>query len=154
MRKKWQYQGDFPKDVFNFVEEVIGDSFNFAKDCKKDVKDSFRREFYKRNVPVNVIKTDTGFRLEVIAPGFQKEDFNIKLQENKLWVTAHREVEENEKEEYRRQEFHLAKFERAIHVPKTADTEKIEAKYEKGILEIFIPNKEVVEPESREINIS
>lgn len=154
MRKKWQYQGDFPKDVFNFVEEVIGDSFNFAKDCKKEVKDSFKREFYKRHVPVNVIKTEAGFRVEVIAPGFQKDNFNIKLQENKMWVSANKEISENEKDEYRRQEFHLAEFERAIHIPKTADTEKIEAKYENGILEIFIPNKEEEAQESREINIS
>lgn len=99
---------------------------------------------------INVLEQANSFQIEVMAPGFKKEDFTINLQKNKLSIAAILEPKTNEVEnqpvvneaKLLRQEFVKSEFERSFVLPQTIDGEKIEATYLDGILTLTLPKKE------------
>jgi HSP20 family protein len=93
----------------------------------------------------NIFETDNDFRLELLLPGFKKEDVQLNFHESILTVKVElpEEKEENREEfKYERREFGVYNFERKFKVPKTVDAEKINARFENGILELTLPKKE------------
>ena len=119
-------------------------------------KPFFNDAIFEKNSPaVNVIENGNNFVLELAAPGLGKEDFKVNLEKDLLTVSATRETESETTEvNYRRREFSFSNFERAFKLPKTVDTEKIDAKYENGILFLTLPKMEIaIEKPAREIEI-
>ncbi len=101
------------------------------------------------NVPaVNVKETEKEFEVEVAAPGFNKKDFNISVDNGLLTVSAERREEREDKQDnYTRKEFGYESFSRAFNLPVNANEEDISAKYEEGILKLSIAKKN--QPESK-----
>lgn len=94
---------------------------------------------------VNIKETNDTFDVEVAAPGMGKEDFRIELDGNTLTISSEKtnELNENEDERYSRREFSYQSFQRKFELPKdVVDAEKIEARYENGLLHLIIPKKE------------
>jgi HSP20 family protein len=94
---------------------------------------------------VNIKETDNHFEVEMAAPGMKKDDFSIELDGNLLSITSEKESKEEEKEgdKYSRKEFSYQSFTRSFQLPKdVVDADKIEAKYENGVLNLVIPKKE------------
>ena len=91
---------------------------------------------------INVIENEKDYNVEVAAPGMNKEDFNIHLNENQeLVITVEKNTQNEQKEEkkYLRREFSYTKFQQAFQLPDNVDKEKIGAKVENGVLEITLP---------------
>ena len=91
---------------------------------------------------INVIENEKDYKVEVAAPGMNKEDFNIHLNENQeLVITVEKNTQNEQKEEkkYLRREFAYTKFQQAFQLPDNVDKEKIGAKVENGVLEITLP---------------
>jgi HSP20 family protein len=98
---------------------------------------------------VNVKETEEAFAVELAAPGMEKDDFKVEVNNGLLTISSEKQAEsktENAKEHYTKQEFSYESFSRSFTLPTIADSEKIEAKYEKGILLISIPKKEEAKP--------
>jgi HSP20 family protein len=93
---------------------------------------------------VNIKENDTNFELEVAAPGLVREDFTVDVQDNQLTVKAEQRVESEVKEEkYMRKEFGYTSFQRHFQLPENVHVEAINAKYENGVLTVFLPKQEV-----------
>ena len=91
---------------------------------------------------INVIENEKDYKVEVAAPGMNKEDFNIHLNENQelvITVEKNTQNEQNETKKYLRREFSYTKFQQAFQLPDNVDKEKIGAKVENGVLEITLP---------------
>lgn len=98
---------------------------------------------------VNIKETADNFEVEMAAPGMNKEDFKIELNGNVLTITSERKDENEVKEgdRYTRREFSYQSFQRSFQLPKeVVDAEKIEAKYENGVLRLLVPKKEEARP--------
>ena len=94
---------------------------------------------------VNIRESAENFVVEVAAPGMKKEDFKIELDNNLLSIRSERtnEWENKEGEKYTRKEFSYQSFQRSFQLPvQVVDADKIEAKYEHGLLHLVIPKKE------------
>lgn len=94
---------------------------------------------------VNVVENNEGFAVEMAAPGMDKADFNIQLNNEVLTISSQKEWKQEMKdsERYTRHEFSYQAFERSFHLPKTVvDESKIKAEYNNGILRVLIPKKE------------
>jgi HSP20 family protein len=105
---------------------------------------------------VNIVEGKNDFRIEVAAPGLEKKDFKINLENNVLTISSEKE-EKNEQSEdrYMRREFSYSSFQRSFALPNTVDAEKINANYKEGVLHLVIPKKEEArEKPARTINIS
>ncbi len=93
----------------------------------------------------NIFETDTDFRVELLLPGFKKEDVQLNYHEQVLTVKSELpEEKEDEKEafKYEHREFGAYNFERKFRVPRTVDAEKISAQFEDGVLKLVLPKKE------------
>lgn len=92
---------------------------------------------------MNVKEMEKEVRIELAAPGLQKDDFNITLEDGILSVSAEKENEqEEEKEGFYRKEFSYNSFSRSIRIPESVDEDKeIEAKYLDGVLRLTLHKK-------------
>lgn len=106
----------------------------------------------------NVFETEKDFKLEILLPGFSKEDLQMNYHKNLLTVKVNKEEkEENTKEEYKysHREFGTFNFEKQYKVPNSVNIEAIDAKFENGILNIVLPKKEeALEKAPVEIKVS
>jgi HSP20 family protein len=95
---------------------------------------------------VNIKETPEHYTVEVAAPGLTKQDFKVELDGNLLTISSEKTNESDEggeDERYSRKEFSYQSFSRTFNLQKdVVDIEKIEAKYENGLLHLIIPKKE------------
>ncbi|MDA9773746.1 Hsp20/alpha crystallin family protein [Saprospiraceae bacterium] len=89
----------------------------------------------KPRIFTNILKSEDGFVIELAAPGFQKDDFNIDVDQNKLKVSFSKDTA-NEKVKYAKQEFVIGDFTKSFNLPNDIETEKITASYDLGVLKI------------------
>jgi len=114
--------------------------------------DSFFRENFLNdsdwnNSPaINIAENKEGFRIEVAAPGLNKDDFHINVEKRVLVISSEKERSTESKDEndekYYRREFSYSSFKRSFSLPEYADTDKIKATHENGVLNVFIPKRE------------
>lgn len=104
---------------------------------------------------VNVKETDDAYIMEVAAPGLDKSDFNIQVEEGNLTLSAERKDEAEESgEKYLRREFQYTSFSRSFHLPDNVKIEDIEAKYVDGVLHVSVPKAQPTVTQPRRIEIS
>ena len=118
-------------------------------------------EFYSNNqfksLPaVNIVENDDSFVIEVAAPGLEKKDFNVNLENDCLTISS--EMKNNSEESndrYTRKEFMYNSFKRSFTLPDSVNSDKIKASHKNGILFVSIPKKEeaMVKP-ARQIDVS
>ena len=112
---------------------------------------------FNTSIPaVNIKETETGFKLELFAPGLKKEDFNIEIDQRMLSISSEIQTETEENNEtYSRKEYTLNSFKRTFNLPETVNFDAIEANYENGILNLRLPKREEALPKpKREIEIA
>ena len=83
---------------------------------------------------VNVTKTDELYTMEVILPGFEKEQIEVMIDDDVLTIRAERNVEEGKLNEYIIREFDTDVVERKFILGHNIGHEKVTAKYHRGIL--------------------
>lgn len=104
---------------------------------------------------VNIVETEKGFALEVVAPGFNKEDINIAVNKDVLTITAKKEQNQEENTpNYRRREFAFEQFERSFRLPETIDTDQVNASLNNGILKVELVKKAELQPAVKTIAIA
>lgn len=129
---------------------LMKDLFNeFPSNLSKAV-----REDVLHFPPVNIVEKDNNYLLEVAAPGFEKADFIIKLEENLLTISTEKKEEKSESTAKQiRKEFSNKAFKRSFTIDEKIDAEHINAKYENGILKLELPKKEVAKAVAKSISI-
>ena len=123
---------DFDGDLFNFDEKTI-------------------------MIPeANIEERDKEFRIELAAPGLEKKDFNVEIQDRTLTISAKKKEEKEEKvKNFKRKEFSYNSFSRSFALPENCMTDKIDAKYDSGILHLTLPKKEItISKPKKEIKVS
>lgn len=92
---------------------------------------------------INIKENHKQYQVEVAAPGFTKEDFDITVDNGILTISAEKEQkDEEEKEGFVRREFGYRSFSRSMSLPDSVDEEKeINARYKDGILDLTVPKK-------------
>ena len=92
---------------------------------------------------VNIIEGKEDYRIEVAAPGLDKSDFKIDLENNVLTISAEKEGKQDESHErFMRREFNYSSFSRSFALPDSLNAEKISARHKDGVLNVVIPKKE------------
>ena len=106
------------------------------------------------STPVNIHEAKDGYHLEVSAPGLNKEDFKVNIERNVLTV-SYEKKEETKQEDYKtvRREFSQRGFKRSFTIDDQVDTDNIQARYENGILKLYLPKKEQGKNSPKEVVI-
>ena len=109
------------------------------------------------NIPaVNITEHPDEFRLSLAAPGMKKEDFKIDVDGNILTISSEKEENKEDKnKKFTRKEYSYSSFSRSFSLPEEIKQEKINAKYEDGVLKISLPRKEVAKkPVAKKIAVN
>ena len=104
--------------------------------------------------PANITEKKDSYQIELAVPGFNKADFNVKLEDKILTISAEKKTENvSETDKLVRKEFSHKSFKRSFTIDDKIDSQNISAKYENGILTLELPKKEDVKNGTKEISI-
>ena len=131
------------KSVGNFFD----DFFN------RGITDFVGSDFSVSTPSVNVVETENSYRVEVAAPGLEKKDFEVSIDNGFLNISARKEHEEEvqDGDKYMRREFNFTSFTRSFQLPDTVKADDIAANYENGVLKITLPKKEEAKIEAAKV---
>ncbi len=130
----------FQHPRYNANHVLIDELFNnfFRNDYSED--------YVKRcgvKLANNIFETEDAFKIELMLPGFAKEDLQLIQKENLLTVKVEKKEDEGQADfKYAHREFAAQNIEKQYRLPKTIDLENISAKFENGILSVTLPKKE------------
>ena len=102
---------------------------------------------------MDLVESGEEFVLRADLPGLNENDVNIELEDNVLTISGERKSEHEERQEgYYRLERASGAFSRSLTLPEGVDPEKVQASFERGVLEVRIPKPEQRKP--RKVTIS
>lgn len=134
-------------ELFHGLPVVLNDGYNFL------TKQGF--------VPVNIKESANGYILEVVAPGFEKTDFKVNIDNNVLTVSVEKKSEENKEgvgkatsEKQIRKEYSFRSFKRSFTIDDKIDATAVEASYVNGVLILNLPKKAEVREAVKDIKIN
>ena len=95
---------------------------------------------------INVIESESDYKVEVAAPGMTKDDFQIHLSEdNELVISMEKKNETKEEDKknkrYLRREFSYSKFQQSLVLPDDVEKDRISANVTDGVLTIDLPKR-------------
>jgi HSP20 family protein len=94
----------------------------------------------------DVYNKDNQLKVEVHLPNFEQDDVNIQVENNALVISAERHEKEEDKDKKYVVRESSSSFYRRIALPERADTDKIEAHLDDGILKVSVPLTPLPEP--------
>lgn len=101
----------------------------------------------KTTPAVNIRENEDDLFLDFAMPGINKEDVQIKLDNDLLTVSSELKTDKkDQKGNFTRREFQYSSFKRSFILPETVDSTKVEADYKNGVLSVVIPKKEEAKP--------
>ena len=130
----------------NDLFDDFGDVFEFSPAFRKQVAAT-------GNISSDIKELADGYQIEMELPGFAKEEVKAQLKDGYLTITAEHSAENKEEKKeavkYIRRERYYGKCQRSFFVGKNVTEEDINAKFENGILTMYVP-KEVKKPQVEE----
>ena len=110
----------------NLIDTLFGEDF-FSTPTSAVIDDY--------SVRTNVSTADEEYRIDVVAPGLDKSDMNVKVEGNQLYVSYDNENTDKTERVYYRS------FSRFWKLPSDVDPTSIRADYKQGILSVFVPRE-------------
>ncbi|MCU0334147.1 MAG: Hsp20/alpha crystallin family protein [Chitinophagaceae bacterium] len=107
----------------------------------------------------NVVETNDAYHLELSVPGRDKSKFVLKAEKDTLVVSYQNEQtnqsgQENEGVKVLRREFQNNSFQRSFHIGELVDASRIQARYEDGLLKIWLPKRAEANPSVHQISVN
>jgi HSP20 family protein len=103
---------------------------------------------------LDVKETDKEIAVEAELPGLDEKDVSLTIANGVLTIQGEKKLDhEEEKENYHVMERRYGSFQRSLRIPDTVDEEKIEARFDKGILKVTLPKRPEAASEQRKIEI-
>ncbi|MBO4636267.1 MAG: Hsp20/alpha crystallin family protein [Clostridiales bacterium] len=110
-----------------------------------------------RMMKTDVNETDTDYEMEMDLPGFKKDQISVKLEDGYMTISAAKGHDTEKKDRHGkiiRQERYTGAMQRSFYVGDAVKTEDVKARFEDGVLKLFIPKKELKAlPANNTINI-
>jgi len=105
---------------------------------------------------VNITEEKNQYLLSLAAPGLKKDDFRINIDSNVLTISSEKEESSEEKDKkFSRKEYSYSSFSRSFTLQEEINQEKIDAKYEDGVLKISLPRRqEITKPSAKKIDVA
>ena len=110
----------------NLIDTLFGEDF-FSTPTSAVIDDY--------SVRTNVSTTDEEYRIDIVAPGLDKSDMNVKVENSQLYVSYDNENTDKTERVYYRS------FTRYWKLPSDVDPTSIRADYKQGILSLFVPRE-------------
>lgn len=137
----------------NPIDQLMNDFFN-----ADHFTDRFERKELRFSPQTNVFESDSQIKLELVVPGFEKDQIKLSVENNVLTVKSDLEEKDtenkNDEVKYSKVEFAKRNFEKNFKLSEKLDQDKISADFKNGILTITLAKKEEAIPVKRQIEIA
>jgi HSP20 family protein len=101
---------------------------------------------------VNIYETDEDFHMEAFMPDVDRDKIKVKLEEGSLVIMGRINYDEAVNRKYILNEYTVGNYYRKFRISDSIDNNKIEAKFENGVLSVKLPKHDRVKPRTIEIN--
>ena len=115
-----------------------------------------RGEFFRRpkySLPINIADNETNYEVYVYALGYAKENIKISVQEDTLYISGTRQVDEEKLPNFSKQEYPVKSFERMLNLNGKVDAADITARQDDGVLIITLPKNAEAQRPSQDIPV-
>ncbi|MCC7232707.1 MAG: Hsp20/alpha crystallin family protein [Bacteroidia bacterium] len=114
------------------------------------------RDAFKSMPAVNISETPDQYKVELAAPGMEKSDFHVEVENGVLTISAEKKNEKKDSNDrFTRKEFSYTSFTRSFTMPDHVAADNISAGYNNGVLSLSLPKKEDAKKKpTRQIAIS
>ena len=118
------------------------DAFSLIDDLFTLDTPSRSHRSYNTTPRANVIKTDTGYGIELAVPGFSRDEFEMTVDNGRLSIEMRTEDTKEYEDKLIHREYRFTDFKRSFSLPENTSIDAITARYEAGILYIDVPVEE------------
>lgn len=118
-------------DVFSALDDLF----------TTDMPSRTHRSYYT-TPRANVLKTDTGYGIELAAPGFSRDEFVMTVEDGRLSIELGTEDTQEYEDKVQHREYRFQSFKRSFSLPEHTNIDGISARYEAGILYVDVPVEE------------
>jgi len=120
-----------------------------------DIAPMSRREMSFTSAPaVDIVEKDNAYEITADLPGMDEKSVEVQLSNGNLTIKGEKTDEKEEKQKgYYLHERQFGSFERTFAVPEEVDTDKIEAKFKKGVLTLTLPKKAEAQKPTKKIDV-
>ena len=146
MNKVSKYQS--PNSTKNLFDSLLDEFFN------REIGTFIGSDSGFHNVPVNVLESENDFSIELAVPGYDKDNFELKVEDDALTISARKETKEDASNgKFTRREFQVSSFSRTFNLPDSVNPNEVSAVYDAGVLKITLPKNEEAKPVVRNIQV-
>ena len=127
--------------IFGNVEDLF-DFDNFFRPAGNTVRDTMPSANMMRT---DVKELQTGYELDIDLPGYKKDNIKIELKNGYLTIgveSGQNQEEKDQEGKYIRRERYYGTCSRSFYVGDDVTQQEIKARFEDGILKVFVPKKE------------
>jgi HSP20 family protein len=153
--RRSDFGGFFParfNDLFDAFNKLMDEGWD-NKYFELQRKTSFPK--------VNVLETADTYEVEIALAGFNKEDVELELRENCLYIKVEKtdkcrcvdDCECNDNKNYLVREIAHRSFRRCLQFPMSIDTSKISTNFKRGVLSCTLGKEIIDKPEVVKIDI-
>jgi HSP20 family protein len=104
--------------------------------------------------PVDLVERNGGYELQAELPGLTEDQIEVKLSNGMVTIKGEKSSERVEDEEdYHLRERSYGSFQRSFRVPADVETEKIQARFDKGVLKVTLPKSAAAIKNERKIEV-
>jgi HSP20 family protein len=104
--------------------------------------------------PMDLVEADDHYVLRADLPGLSEDDVRIEVENNVLTISGERKAEHEERREgYHRLERAYGAFSRSLTLPDGVDPDAVQARFDRGVLEVRVPKPEQRKPQRVTIKV-
>lgn len=112
------------------------------------------RDIWMTAPAMDLVERDGEYEVQAELPGLTIKDVEVKLSEGMLTIRGEKSAERKEDEEnYHLHERSYGEFQRCFRLPNGIDPDKVEARFENGVLNVRIPKSAEARKMERKIEV-
>jgi HSP20 family protein len=115
----------------------------------------FSRAFTEEWLPsADISETKDNLLIKAELPGLDPKDINVSVSGDLLTIKGEKKKEEEEKDEHHYfMERYYGSFQRSFRLPVNVQGDKVEATFDKGVLNITLPKSEEAKKKEIEVKV-
>ncbi|MCC2679440.1 MAG: hypothetical protein K0R29_2016 [Pseudobdellovibrio sp.] len=137
----------------NLVSDLFDEMDDYVSSVNRDWPSARTYDEQSFGPSCEISEADDHYSLSMDLPGMRQEDIKIEVHNNNLVISGERKREKStdKNEKVQRYERSYGSFKRSFTLPTTVQDDKIEARYENGVLDLYLPKVAASKPRQIEV---